>query len=513
MRRPDIPDADRGTFAGMRNGDVLRYIKALGITSIELMPVFEFIDEQFLIERKLRNFWGYNTVHFFAPALRYAQHDPQAEFADMVNAIHDAGLEVILDVAYNHTGESGGDGPTLSFRGLDNLTYYRTAADDPGTYVNDTGTGNTLDMDSPTTRRLVLDSLSYWAGTMGVDGFRFDLATVMGRSATGFETDHAFFVELAANARLSRCKLIAEPWDPGPGGYQLGSFPPPWAEWNDRYRDSVRRFWRGDAGEAAELAQRLHGSADVFESGGRGPSGSINFVTAHDGFTLLDLTSYAHRHNEDNGESNQDGHTHNFSDNLGVEGSTDDGDINNRRRQQRLNFLATLLLSQGVPMLLAGDEAGNSQRGNNNAYAQDNDIGWVDWSGLDDDPAFLTAVRALVDLRRDIELLRQPHYVHGGSQDGAHDVLWLQPSGDEIGDGEWQHTQAFTMLLTRDDAETMVAIMINGASEAVRFSLPKGDDCDWKIRFVSAAQEFRPLNPQEWGVPARSLVCATIAKT
>ena len=514
MRRPGIPDADRGTFAGMRNGDILSYVKALGVTAIEIMPVFEFVDEPFLVEKNLRNFWGYNTIHFFAPASRYSQSNPRAEFIEMVNAIHDAGLEVILDVAYNHTGESGGDGPTLSFRGLDNLTYYRTAAGDPGTYVNDTGTGNTLDMDAPTTRRLVLDSLAYWAETMGVDGFRFDLATVMGRSATGFTSAHPFFAELAADKRLSHCKLIAEPWDPGPGGYQLGAFPPPWAEWNDRYRDSVRRFWRGDGAEAAELAQRLHGSADLFEPSGRGPCSSINFVTAHDGFTLLDLTSYAERHNEDNGEDNRDGHAHNFSDNHGVEGRTDDDDINARRRQQRLNFLATLLLSQGVPMLLAGDEVGNSQRGNNNAYAQDNDVGWVDWSGLDEDPAFLNAVRALVDLRRNVELLRQPHYVHGGSGDSAHDVLWLHPNGDRIGDGDWPHVQAFTMLLMRDAGDgldAMVALMLNGASEPARFSLPNENDRDWCVRFASAAHEFRPLSSHEWGLPARSLVCASMA--
>ena len=513
MRRPAVPDADRGTFAGMRNRDVLRYIKSLGVTAIELMPIFEFVDETFLVQRNLRNFWGYNTVHFFAPASRYAQIDPRAEFVDMVNSIHEAGLEVILDVAYNHTGESGADGPTLSFRGLDNLTYYRTATEDPGSYINDTGTGNTLNMDAPTTRRLVRDSLAYWAEAMGVDGFRFDLASIMGRSATGFTTNHPFFSELAAERRLSHCKLIAEPWDPGPGGYQLGAFPAPWAEWNDRYRDSVRRFWRGDANEAAELAQRMHGSADVFQPSGRGPLCSVNFVTAHDGFTLLDLTSYSERHNEDNGEKNRDGHAHNFSDNNGVEGPTTDDMINSRRRQQRLNFLATLLLSQGVPMLLAGDEIGNSQRGNNNAYAQDNEIGWIDWSGLDDDPAFLAAVRALIDLRRDVALLRQPHYVHGDQGDAARDVVWLHPDGNEIGDGEWHQVRAFTMLLTgQTDAgqTTMAAVLLNGDTATARFSLPREDDRDWSIRFVSAAQEFRPLNQQQWSIPARSLVCATM---
>lgn len=506
MRHPAIPDEDKGRFSGLTHADVLDHLRSLGVTSIELMPVFEFIDERFLAERGLRNLWGYNTVGFFAPAARYAGASPRRDFIEMVNAIHDAGFEVILDVAYNHTGEAGTDGPTLSLRGLDNLCYYRTDPNDPSVYVNDTGTGNTLNIDSLPAQRLVLDSLRYWFNEMGVDGFRFDLATVIGRSDFGFDPNHPFLQGLTDDPELLGCKLIAEPWDPGPGGYQLGEFPPRWSEWNDRYRDSVRRFWRGDSGEAAEFAMRLHGSAHLFEE--RGPRAGINFVTAHDGFTLADLVSYRDRHNEANGEDNLDGHAHNFSDNYGVEGPTEDRAINALRRQQRLNFLGTLLLSQGTPMLLAGDEFGSSQNGNNNAYAQDNEIGWVDWQGLHDDAEFLSAVRSLIGLRREIPQLSQPSFLHER-------MRWLTVSGQEMEDDHWPDVDAFSLVMRgADDNERYAwpttALMFNRGQELERFTLPEPAQGQWAIRFVSAAQEFRPLTGGRWEIAGRSMVCVTV---
>ena len=384
MRHPAVPEAERGTFAGMRNREVLSYLRALGITSVELLPVQAYVDEHHLAKRGLRNYWGYNTLAFFAPMPRFAMNDPCAEFREMVDAIHDAGLEVILDIAFNHTAESDQFGPTLSFRGLDNEAYYRLEPKDPGTYINDTGTGNTLNTDHPRAQALVLDSLRHWVGEMGVDGFRFDLASILGRHADGFSSEHPLLHTISEDSQLRHVKLIAEPWDPGPGGYQLGQFPDRWAEWNDKFRDTARRFWRGDPGMNGEFARRLHGSADVF--GDRGPFASVNFITAHDGFTLADVVSYEQRHNEANGENNRDGHAHNFSCNHGVEGPTDDDAIRLARRRHRLNLLATLFFSQGTPMLLAGDEFGHTQQGNNNAYAQDNEIGWLDWTILDDDP-------------------------------------------------------------------------------------------------------------------------------
>ncbi len=327
MRHPAVGAGDRGTFNGMRHKDVLAYLKALGITSLELMPVHAFIDEQHLEDRGLRNFWGYNTISFFAPSSRYVRSDAIAEFRDMVRAIHDAGLEVILDVVYNHTGESDRFGPSICFRGIDNLAYYSTEPGDPGAYINDTGCGNTLNVDHPQTRQLVLDSLRYWHQDMGVDGFRFDLAPVLGRHDHGYSATHPMLEAIGHEEKLRAAKLIAEPWDPGPGGYQLGNFPLCWAEWNDRYRDTARGFWRGDTGVAGDLAKRLHGSADVFEASGRSSFASVNFVACHDGFTLADAVSYERKHNDANGEENRDGHGHNFSCNYGVEGPTDDSSI------------------------------------------------------------------------------------------------------------------------------------------------------------------------------------------
>lgn len=490
MRHPAVGAADRGTFNGMRHKDVLAYLKALGITSLELMPVHAFIDEQHLEDKGLRNYWGYNTISFFAPTSRYAKSDAIAEFRDMVRAIHDAGLEVILDVVYNHTGESDRAGPSICFRGIDNLAYYSTEPDDPGTYINDTGCGNTLNVDHAQTRRLVLDSLRYWHREMGVDGFRFDLAPVLGRHDHGFSAKHPMLEAISTDEELRTAKLIAEPWDPGPGGYQLGNFPSGWAEWNDRYRDSARRFWRGDAGTAGELAKRLHGSADVFEDSGRQSYASVNFVSCHDGFTLADVVSYEHKHNDANGEDNRDGHGHNYSCNHGVEGPTKDPSILGNRRRHRLNLLATLLASQGTPLLLGGDEFGHSQQGNNNAYAQDNEIGWLDWSNIDKDPEFTAQVRELIWLRHNTPLLRLRQFVHGtlATEGGEIEIRWLRPDGQDMPDQDWEQTRSFAVAVKEGkcDGETAaVTLLFNGSHTATDFELPVQHD--WQLAFASDA--------------------------
>ncbi len=492
MLHPGVDDAVRGTFDGMRTPEVLDYLRALGVTSIELMPVHAFIDEQHLVRHNLRNYWGYNPISFFAPTWRYARQDPIGEFRSLVNAIHDAGLEVILDVVYNHTAEGGGSGPALSFRGLDNQAYYQAEPDRPGTYINDTGCGNTINGDHPRVQQLIIDSLRYWHRSMGVDGFRFDLAPVLGRHAHGFSPKHPLLTAITTDTQLRDAKLIAEPWDPGPGGYQLGHFPAGWAEWNDRFRDTVRRFWRGDHGLCGELARRMHGSADLFEGRGRPPCASVNKITSHDGFTLNDVVSFNHRHNEANGENNRDGHKHNFSSNHGVEGETDDPAILERRRRQRLNMLATLLLSQGTPLVLAGDEFGNSQGGNNNAYAQDNETGWLDWTGRDRDPAFVDQVRELIWLRRETELLRLPDYVHGElvTESGLIRIEWLGADSRPLNDADWHITRAITIAFWRssdDGSETAVAIMINATDVDTSFHLPAGGAVHrWHLAFSSA---------------------------
>jgi glycogen operon protein len=494
MRHPAVDEAQRGTFAGLRNRDVVEYLQALGITSVELMPVHAFIDERHLVDLGLRNFWGYNSISFFAPAPRYAQGLADIELRDMVRTLHDAGIEVILDVVYNHTGEGGEDGPTISLRGLDNLAYYRTPPYEPGKYINDTGCGNTLNVDHPRVRELIIESLAWYAQVIGIDGFRFDLATILGRRSDGFSKGHPLLMAISNDARLADTKLIAEPWDPGPGGYQLGNFPPRWAEWNDTYRDHVRQFWCGDRGKSGALARCLHGSSDIFEHSGRGPLSSINFVTAHDGFTLFDAVSYVHRHNEANGEKNRDGHAHNYGCNYGIEGETADDGVNRDRRRHRLNLLATLLFSQGTPMLLAGDECGNSQQGNNNAYAQDNETGWVDWSGLDADPGFVDKVRELIRLRRETPLLRLPEYVHGTlDRDGATiRIDWFNQQGDAKQGAEWADSRAFTKVISeaRDDGVvSAIAILVNADDQPARMRLARGGpQLDWRLAWCSASK-------------------------
>ena len=514
MRHPDVPAADRGRFAGLTNAAVLDYLRALGVTSIEIMPVHWFIDEQALHARGLRNLWGYNSINFFAPANRYATANASDEFRAMTDAIHSAGMEVILDVAYNHTGESDRFGPTLSMRGIDNLSYYKTTGP-TREYINDTGCGNTLDADSTVVQRLIVDSLRYWARDMGVDGFRFDLATVLGRHDHGFSRFHPLLQAINTDPLLRDRKLIAEPWDPGPGGYQLGGFPAGWAEWNDRYRDSVRRFWRSDEGTAGEFARRVHGSADIFEPEHRDPAASINFVSSHDGFSLADTVAFEQRHNLANGEDNRDGHAHNYSCNHGTEGETADPLINARRRRQRLNMLATVLLSQGTPMLLGGDEFGNSQSGNNNVYAQDNPTGWVDWSGLDADPAFTDSVRQLIRLRRSQPLLRSGTYLHGEHRNGAGwpDIDWRAPDSGHLSAHDWHNARAFCLLLARADAaetagDAAVAVLFNASSEATEFILaaPPGAS-RWKLVFTSGEEPVTDGDITRWSVGPQMLVC------
>ena len=510
MRHPEVGRKRRGTFAGMRNAAVLDYLKSLGITSVELMPIQAYIDEHHLAKRGLRNYWGYNSIAFFTPMPRFAAGDARLEFVDMVNAIHDAGMEVILDIAFNHTAESDGNGPTVCFRGLDNQAYYRLEPQDPAVYVNDTGTGNTLNADNPEARALVLDCLRYWSGELGVDGFRFDLATILGRHSHGFSPEHPLLQAISSDSELQDVKLIAEPWDPGPGGYQLGHFPDRWAEWNDKYRDTARRFWRGDARMNGRFARRLHGSADIFDHRGRAPYASVNFVTSHDGFTLADVVSYEQRHNEANGEENRDGHAHNYSCNHGAEGDTDDKDIIAVRRRHRLNLLASLLLSQGTPMLLAGDEFGNSQGGNNNAYAQDNETGWLDWHGLEDDPGFTLEVRELIHLRKEWPLLRLPEYLHGETVIGSSSVHidWLNADGNEMNEEDWSGPAPFKVMFaeaSRDGVKSRAAVLFNNGDDAVDFRLPNGlPEQSWRVAW-SADDVAVAEDGCSFTAPARSI--------
>lgn len=476
---PDITTLEQGRFAGMARSVMVDYLKALGITSLQLLPVQAHIDEHALHQRGLSNYWGYNTLAFFSPHPAYLSTPDILEFRRMVDTYHEAGIEVLLDVVYNHSCEGDEQGPTLSMRGIDNQSYYRLREDSHRFYVNDTGCGNTLNLDHPQVRRLIIDSLVYWVTVMGVDGFRFDLATVLGRSSKGFSAESAFFDEVRREPALARCKLIAEPWDIGPGGYQLGEFPKPWLEWNDQYRDSVRRFWRGDEGELPELARRLHGSADIFERKGRPPSTSVNYVASHDGFTLRDMVSFSERHNLANGENNRDGHGENFSANNGVEGPTDDVEINQLRDQQQRNFLAMLAISPGVPMLQAGDELGRSAQGNNNAYCQDTPLNWINWEQTPvAEIPLLNFARAVFSLRLQIPLLRPDAYRHTdcGSTSGC--MLWFCEDGQRMTDEQWhddtRHCLAY--ILRQSDPETGVQellVLLNGGEDDRRFTLPQ----------------------------------------
>ena len=443
-RHPQVEPGMRGSYLGLSSAAMIEHYHRLGVTALELMPVQAYLDDRFLVARGLRNYWGYNTIGFFAPEPRFMSRNALAEFCQMVKRLHGAGIEVLLDVVYNHTAEGDEFGPTVSFRGLDNKSYYRLT-NGGRHYMNDAGTGNTLNLTHPMVLRMVMDSLRYWVEVCHVDGFRFDLATVLGREAHGFDARGGFFDALLQDPVLARVKLIAEPWDIGPGGYQLGGYPHPFAEWNDKYRDGVRRYWRGDAGLTSELSQRLLGSAQNFDHAGRSATSSINFLTSHDGFTLQDLVSFTVKRNLANGEDNRDGHSENHSDNLGVEGVSSDPAIVAARALRKRNFLATLMLSQGTPMLLAGDELGHTQGGNNNAYAQDNDTTWIDWAR--GDQAMLAYVTRLIALRAEHPVLRQPRFLHAmtRTEDGLPDVIWRRADGARPGPGDW-HDPAFRCL-------------------------------------------------------------------
>ncbi|PLW84068.1 glycogen debranching enzyme GlgX [Kineobactrum sediminis] len=489
MCHPDVPEDQRGTFAGLSQPQVIDYLKALGITSVELMPVHAFIDEAHLLEKGLTNYWGYNTLSFFSPHQAYLGNSDAAGFRQMVDRFHEAGLEVILDVVFNHSCEGNHLGPTLSFRGLDNFSYYRLDPKDRRFYVNDSGCGNTLDIRHPRVLQLVTDSLRYWAGAMGVDGFRFDLATVLGRGQRGFSTEATFFQVLSQDPLLSSCKLIAEPWDIGAHGYQLGHFPGGWSEWNDRYRDTVRRFWRGDNGQLPELARRLHGSGDLFERACRRPRASINFITSHDGFTLRDLVSYNERHNEANGEDNNDGHPENLSNNYGVEGPSDDPELEALRWRQQRNFLATLAVSQGVPMLLAGDERGRTKEGNNNAYCQDNEINWLNWTDTSSESTELEAfTRKLLALRRRFPVLQAFEYRHLPSDFSDDSIQWLHAEGGLMQEEHWhdEELQLLGYLLTENlstDSKELrcLLVILNAAMEDRQFILPRSVSDHWYL--------------------------------
>ena len=438
-RHPGVPEAQRGSYAGLAHPAIIEYLGDLGITAVELMPVHQFVHDAHLIERGLRNYWGYNSIGFLAPHNEYSSSSQRgeqvAEFKAMVRALHAAGIEVILDVVYNHTAEGNQLGPMLSMKGIDNAAYYRLVAGDPQFYYDTTGTGNSLNVGHPHTLQLIMDSLRYWVLEMHVDGFRFDLAASLARQFHDVDRLSSFFELIQQDPVISQVKLIAEPWDIGEGGYQVGNFPALWSEWNGKYRDTVRDFWRGEPATLGEFASRLTGSSDLYQGGSRYPTASVNFVTAHDGFTLRDLVSYNSKHNEANGEDNQDGTDDNRSWNCGVEGETDDPEVLALRARQQRNFLATLFLSQGVTMLLAGDEAGRTQRGNNNAYCQDNEISWHDWDHVDE--RLLDFARQLIALRRDHPVLRRRRWFQGRPIRGTVDLGWCKPDGTEMGDEDW----------------------------------------------------------------------------
>lgn len=475
MRHPLVPATMRGTFDALTEPAVLEHLTRLGVTALELLPVQAFFPEPRLTELGLTNYWGYNPISYFVPEPRYLSADGLGSVQKAVRALHDAGIEVILDVVYNHTGESWELGPTLSYRGIDNASYYRLNADNPRYYVNDTGTGNTLNCDHPAVTALVMDSLRYWVEVFHIDGFRFDLAATLGRRRSGFDPHAPLLAAMRQDPTLSRTKLIMEPWDVGPGGYQVGAFPAGWPEWNDQFRDRTRAFWRGDAGSRADMAGVLLGSADVYDRARRRPSDSVNFITSHDGFTLRDVVSYAHKHNEANLEENRDGHGHNISDNMGVEGATDDPTIVQRRVRRSRNMLATLMLAQGTPMLLAGDEIGHSQRGNNNAYCQDNDITWLDWDGANTDLADF--VSSLIALRASNPLVRQGRYLHTRDE-----VVWRAEDGTELHGDAW-HSGDQTLACHLKGNAFDLLILMNPAPQTVSFSLPEGD---WVVKLNTA---------------------------
>jgi isoamylase len=528
MRHPEVPEDLRGTYAGLASPPMLDYFRELGVTAIELMPVHAHMDDPFLIDKGLHNYWGYSTLNFFAPELRYSaafrRGDPAGavrEFKEMVKALHGAGLEVILDVVYNHTSEGNHMGPTLSFKGVDNRTYYRLVPDDPRFYFDYTGTGNTLNVRHPQTLQLIMDSLRYWVQEMHVDGFRFDLASTLARGLHEVDQLSGFFTIIHQDPVLSQVKLIAEPWDLGEGGYQVGNFPVKWAEWNGIYRDSIRAFWKGEGGTAGDLGYRLTGSSDLYQDDGRRPSASLNFITAHDGFTLRDLVSYNDKHNDANGEDNRDGHGDNKSWNCGAEGPSDDAEVNALRARQQRNMLATLLLSQGTPMLSGGDEIGRTQGGNNNAYCQDNEISWYDWA--QGDQALLEFTRRLIALRRAHPALHRQKFFSGRPIRGTdiRDIMWLRHDGEPMNDEDWRNPQTQSLALflagngltdtdrrgrrVRDDH---LLLLLSASPVPLEFTLPEVPQCRaWELLLDTsddAAQETRACGDST-ALPPRSV--------
>jgi len=490
MRHPDVPEHLRGTYAGLASPPMIEYLQSLGVTAVELLPVHHFVNDKHLYDKGLTNYWGYNSIAFLAPDIRYSAFPEQGrkvyEFKTMVKTPHSAGIEVILDVVYNHTGEGSHLGPTLSFRGEDNATYYRVKPDNHRYYMDYTGCGNTLNVRHPRTLQLIMDSLRYWVLEMHVDGFRFDLASALARELHDVDRLSAFFDIIHQDPVLSQVKLIAEPWDLGEGGYQVGNFPPGWAEWNGKYRDTIRSYWRGDGGVLGEMAYRLSGSSDLYGASGRQPYASINFVTAHDGFTLTDLVSYNHKHKEANKDQNRDGSDDNLSWNCGVEGVTDDPQINELREKQKRNFLATLMLSQGVPMLCGGDELGRTQQGNNNAYCQDNEISWFDWNLTKANQQLLEFVKQLIKLKKNHPVFQRRRFFQGRKIQGSEvkDISWFHADGKEMTDEEWQMGfRSLCLRLSGDAIEEVDAqgraisgetflLLLNAHHEAVPFTLP-----------------------------------------
>jgi isoamylase len=504
MRNADVPPALRGTYAGLACSPSIEYLKRLGVTTVELMPVHAFVDDRYLVERGLTNYWGYNTIGYFAPERHYSASGKVDEFKTMVKTLHSAGLEVILDVVYNHTAEGNQLGPTLSFRGVDNACYYRLTPENRRYYADYTGCGNTLNMVHPRVLQLIMDSLRYWVTEMHVDGFRFDLASALARELHAVDRLGAFFDILRQDPVLNEVKLIAEPWDLGEGGYQVGNFPVGWSEWNDRYRDTMRAYWKGDGGLIGEFAQRITGSSDLYGHGGRRPRASINFVSAHDGFTLRDVVCYNEKHNDANQEGNRDGSDNNLSWNCGVEGPSDDPAVRALRARQQRNLLATLFMSQGVPMLLAGDEIGRSQNGNNNAYCQDNDLSWIDWVLDDEKRKLLAFTQRLIAMRHAHPVFRRRDFYKGRPVrgPGVKDIVWLRPEGGEMTDDEWNrhHARCLGVYLageglTETDErgqplrDLSFLVLFNAHHEAIPFKLPDYAGGRWRALIDTAFEE------------------------
>ncbi len=512
-----VPNEVRGTYAGLASEAAINYLKNLGVTAVELLPVHAHIDDKTLIDKGLTNYWGYNTIGFFAPHGDYASGgqmgEQVTEFKSMVKSLHAAGIEVILDVVYNHTAEGNHLGPTLSFRGIDNIAWYRLQTETPRFYLDFTGTGNSLNVLHPHPLQMIMDSLRYWVTEMRVDGFRFDLATTLARGENGYDKFHAFFKAVQQDPVLAQVKLIAEPWDVGMGGYQVGNFPTGWSEWNGKYRDAMRSYWKGDEGKIGEVAYRLTGSPDLFQHDGRRPIASVNFVTAHDGFTLADLVSYNEKHNEANGENNQDGDNNSLSWNCGAEGPTDDPEISALRRKQQRNFLTTLFVSQGVPMLLGGDEFGRTQGGNNNAYCQDNEVSWFNWEHSDDQKRQLEFTRRLIRLRKEHPIFRRPKFFQGRRIRGSEikDVMWFNPGGNEMDEEEWASpfVRCLGMLLSGDSADVVnfqnepvhdetFLLLINAHFEPIQFVLPGVENLEWELILDTNEEEGFLARPKKF---------------